>query len=312
MRASLACSFALVACFVAAPAARAEDPAPTQQQTLIAARVDSVVSVKMTLQVSFTMRGSLQENESNQTTTGIVVDSRGLIMLPAELFSPNLNSRFRSMIDDLKITPSSIRVIFPGDPKEYPAILGAKDSKLGLAFILVRDLEGREAKPLDLTQRATPRVGDTLYGVTRLGQDFDHAPLCSAATVISEITRPRACWALEDAGRYIAEPMYTLDGAVTGVVVRQEGVGEDADTQNCLLPLDIVESTIGRSMKAAERALEDVLAAEAEAAAAGDTPDAADTPETPKQPEAPEQPETPDQPDAPKEPEGDGEVDEIK
>ncbi|MGE0193113.1 MAG: hypothetical protein AB7T63_13850 [Planctomycetota bacterium] len=291
MRASLACLLALVACFAGAPVARAEDPAPTQQQTLIASRVDSVVSVKMTLQVSFTMGGALRENESNQTTTGIVVDSRGLIMLPAELFSPNLDARFRSMLSDLKITPSSIRVVFPGDPKEYPAILGAKDSKLGLAFVLIRDLEGRAAKPLDLSRRATPRVGDTIYGVTRLGQDFDHAPLCSAATVVSEITRPRACWALDDAGRYIAEPMYTLDGAVTGVVVRQEGVGEDADTQNCLLPLDIVESTIGRSMKAAERALEDVLAAEAEAAAAGETPGEPKEPATPEQPEQPEEPE---------------------
>ncbi|MCB9902239.1 MAG: hypothetical protein R3F05_04075 [Planctomycetota bacterium] len=270
MRASLACSLALAACLFASPSARAEDPAPTPQQALVAARADSVVSVKMTLQVSFTIRGTAQENESNQTTTGIVVDSRGLIMLPAELFSPNLNSRMRSMIDDLKITPSSIRVVFPGDPKEYPAILGAKDSKLGLAFVLIRDLEGREAKALDLSKRATPHVGDTLYGVTRLSQDFDHAPLCSAASVIAEITRPRACWAMDDAGRYIAEPLYTLDGAVAGVMVRQEGVGEDADTQNCLLPLDIVESTIGRSLKAAERALEDVLAAEAEAAESGE------------------------------------------
>ena len=98
MRASLACSLALAACLFASPSARAEDPAPTPQQALVAARADSVVSVKMTLQVSFTIRGTAQENESNQTTTGIVVDSRGLIMLPAELFSPNLNSRMRSMI----------------------------------------------------------------------------------------------------------------------------------------------------------------------------------------------------------------------
>ena len=266
---------AVVAATLLAGVARAEEPAPTPQEVLVRERAGAVVSVKMTLNISFTMRGSLQENESNQTTTGVVVDARGLVMVPAELFSPNIPSRFRAMIDDLKVVPSGLRVVFPGDPKEYAAILGAKDSKLGLAFLLIKDLEGRSVSALDLGRQATPRLGDTLYGVSRLGQDFDHAPICSPARVVAAITRPRTCWALDDAGRFGAEPLYTVEGAVAGVVVQQEGVGEEADTQVCLLPLGIVESTIERSMQAAERALEDTLAAEAEAAAAADSPEAA-------------------------------------
>lgn len=258
---ALLCSLAL------AGTARAADPAPTTEEALIASRAASVVSVKMTLHISFTVQGTLQENDSNQTTTGIIVDPRGLVMVPAELFSPTIPPRIRAMIDGLKVVPTSLRVVFPGDPKEYAAILGAKDSKLGLAFLLIKDLEGREAKAVDISHQATPRVGEVLYGVSRLSQDFDHAPICSAVAVIGAINRPRACWALDDASRYGAEPLYTRDGAVAGVVVQQEGVGENAGTQVCLLPLGIVESTISRSMVAAERALEEALAAEAEAAA---------------------------------------------
>ncbi len=273
MRAALCFGLALAVCLVFAPRAGADDgaavaPAPTSQESLVAARSPAVVSVRLTLQIAFTFGGTVREQEFNQTTTGVIVHPRGLIMLPSEIFTPNLRRRDA----DVKVTPSSIRVVFPGDPKEYPAILGAKDSKLGLAFVLIRDLEGREIASLNLSKRAAPKVGDTLWGVTRLSEDFDHAPVCSEVAVIASITRPRACWAVDDANRFRAEPLYTKDGAVAGVVAQQEGVGEDADTQICLLPLNLVETTIERSMKMAERALEDVLAAEAEAKASGEEP----------------------------------------
>ena len=54
------------------------------------------------------------------------------------------------------MTPTNLRVIFAGDEKEYEAILGATDSKLGLAYVLIRDLKGRTAGAVDLNKAAEP------------------------------------------------------------------------------------------------------------------------------------------------------------
>ena len=91
------------------------------------------------------------DQERNITASGVVVDAAGLVMIPAN--TVNVPARFGG---EIKVTPSSIRVIFPGDETEYDAILGAMDSKLGLAYVLVRDLKGRSINAVDMAQVAEP------------------------------------------------------------------------------------------------------------------------------------------------------------
>ena len=179
-------------------------------------------------------------------------------------------------------TPSNIRVIFPGDTKEYPAVIGAKDSKLGLGFILIRDLAGKTISPIDLTAKSEPKTGMTLYSVLRLGQGFDHAPMVQRVRISGQVTKPRAMWILQGAGGSAGKPLYDAAGAAAGIVVQQEGVGEGAGSRTFLLPLGVALSTIKNSLKKSkaelERTLEEEEEAAAEAEAEGDDEKKADEP----------------------------------
>jgi hypothetical protein len=230
---------------------------------LIGAKAPSTVSVKITLKVtgSFGGGGSI-DREQNLTTSGVVVDGSGLVMVTSNAVS------FRSRPGmEIKVTPTSIRVIFPGDETEYEAILGAVDSKLGLAYLLIRDLKGRKADPFDMSKTAEPAIGDVLYAVTRLGQGYDYAPVCQTANVVGQVTKPRAMWVIDGEAPEAGQPLYTAQGAVAGIMISQEGVGEGGQNMVFLLPLKIALSSIERSLKASQKELEDVKAREAEAAA---------------------------------------------
>lgn len=269
-------------------AARAEEG----RSALIAAKAASAVSVKITAKISGSFGGRAVDQERNITASGVVVDAAGLVMIPAN--TVNVPARFGG---EIKVSPSSIRVIFPGDETEYDAILGAMDSKLGLAYVLVRDLKGRSITAVDLAHAAEPSVGDMLYSVTRMDQGFDYAPVCQSAEVIGQVTKPRTMWVVDGSAPEPAQPLYTAAGKLAGIMIVQEGVGEESGSQIFLLPLKVAQSSIERSLKAAQKELEDVKVREAEAAAKA----AEKAAEAPEAPEAPAEP-APAEPAAPEEP----------
>jgi hypothetical protein len=254
---------------------------------LIEARSASVVAVKAALKISGSFGGRSFDQERQVTIPGVVVDACGFVMIRADAVTmPRFNRRMMGEQPDIKVTPTNLRVVFPGDEQEYEAILGATDSKLGLAFVLVRDLKGRAATPVDMTKTAEPKVGDTLYSVTRLEQGFDYAPVCAEARVVGQVTKPRAMWVLEGAGADVPHPLYDAEGAVTGIVIVQEGVGEDAGARVFLLPLKIATGTMERALATSRKALEE---AAAETPAEPEKPAAEPEAEKPAEPEKPGQ-----------------------
>lgn len=279
---------ALVGVLLLSSPAHAGEP----RAALIEAKSGAVVSMKMTLKITGSFRGQAVDQEVNRTAGGVVVDAAGLIMFPSQLVShPN---------PDIKISPTSIRVTFPGDEKEYDAILGAVDTKLRLAYVLIRDLAGRKATPLDVARTVEPALGDTLYAVTRLGQGYDYAPVCQTAFVIGQVSKPRTMWVIDGEAPEPAHPLYTADGSLAGIMISQEGVGEGGGQGTFLLPLKIAASSFERSLKAAQKELEDLKVREAEAAAKAKEAEAEKKPEeggagkpAEKPPEAPAQPEQP-------------------
>lgn len=233
------------------------------QGALIDAKAPGVVSIKITAKITGSFNGQSIDREQNITSSGVVVDAAGLIMLPSSAVSvpkrPGL---------EIKVTPTNIRVTFPGDEKEYDAILGAVDTKLNLAYLLMRDTTGRPLVVLDTAKVAEPAVGDTLYAVTRLGQGFDHAPVCQTAQVIGQVAKPRTMWVIDGEAPEAGHPLYTADGTLAGIMITQEGVGEGGGTLTFLLPVKIAASSFERSLKASQKELEDLKAREAEAAQA--------------------------------------------
>lgn len=279
---------ALALGLIAPVAAQAEEG----RAALIAAKAASAVSVKITAKISGSFGGRAVDQERNITASGVVVDPAGLVMIPANSVSAPARLGM-----EIKVTPTSIRVIFPGDETEYDAILGALDSKLGLAYVLVRDLKGRAISPVDMAQAAEPVVGDMLYSVTRMAQGFDYAPVCQSAEVIGQVSKPRTMWVVDGSAPEPAQPLYTAAGKLAGIMIVQEGVGEESGSQIFLLPLKVAQSSIERSLKASQKELEDVKAREAEAAAkaAEQGEKAPEAPAAPAEP-APAEPAAPEQP----------------
>jgi hypothetical protein len=244
---------ALATAFLVAPTAGADEPATSAAPGAkeageeeddesparhLEAKAASIVAVKFVAKV--------MERELSINETGTVVDASGLVMLP---------NRVKN--DRVKFTVSNLRVVFPGDDKEYDAIVAATDSRLDLAFIRIRDLAGKTLVPVDLTESPEAEPGTELFTVTRLDQGFDYAPYFGAAQVVGRITKPRALGILSGFAPG-AHVLFDEDGKAAGVVVPQSGVtdGDDRRTRRSfLLPMKAAVATIRQAAKAAETAL---------------------------------------------------------
>ena len=255
-----------------APVAQAEDAAGDEAiySRLIETKSPSIVAVKFVLTVKVMQNGQevMPAQEQAADTTGIVVDKSGLVMLPGNAFGAGgIPRRFRRQFQ-ISAVPSNLRVVFPGDTKEYDAVLGAKDSKLGLAFVLIKDLAGKNVQPIDMTKSVTPKIGQILYSVSRLDQGFDYAPMASRAKVAGQVTKPRDMWIIEGIGEgNIGAPLYDPAGNMAGIVVTQEGVGETSSMRPFLLPLKVAQPTVANGLKKSKEELERILEEEEEAAA---------------------------------------------
>jgi hypothetical protein len=257
---------ALVAVLAIAAPATAGEP----YKSLLDQKAEMVVSVKFVLNTTINFGGRSQDQETTSTANGILVDKSGLVMIPGSSISaPSFfggGGRRGGRGDiDIKATPSDFRVIFAGDTKEYPAILGASDTKVGLAFVRIKDLEGKEIRPLVAETAAEPDVGDTLYGVSRLPQGFDYAPYVDHCHVSGRIAKPRVMWNVDGSFMQVAHPLFTKDGVVTGILVSQEGVGGGSGI--FLLPWKTAAGTIPRALTASEAPLEESNKMEAAEAA---------------------------------------------
>ena len=119
---------------------------------------------------------------------------------------------------------------------------------------------------VDFARTAAPRVEQTLYGVSRLGQGFDHAPWADRVRVLGKASQPHEMWIIGGGNQFVGMPLYTADGAVAGICSLQEGVGTGGGSRVFLLPLEPVQKLIGRAKTAAEKSLAEIREAEAEAA----------------------------------------------
>jgi S1-C subfamily serine protease len=141
----------------------------------------SIVTVRVVMKYEFKSGDESETNEQKFSMQGAVISSDGLILLSAmPLSAESLKQMMGIEADqeerfDLKLTPQSLKVIFGQESKEYEADLVATDSQLGLAFLKIKNLEGRELNPIQFKE--TPlTVGQELFVVSRLPKGFDYAP----------------------------------------------------------------------------------------------------------------------------------------
>ena len=267
--AHLVLALVAVAALATAPAAYADEEAVFQK--LVQDQAGTVVSVKFVLNIKVTRGGQpvIPPQEQSTTTTGVIVDKSGLILLAGDSFGvgglgipPQMRAQF-----EISAVPSNLRVVFPGDTREYDAVMGAKDSKLGLVFVMVKDLAGKTIQAIDMEKAAEPKLGQMLYGVARLDQGFDHAPAAMRAQVAGSVTKPRTMGLMRGADDHVGKPLYDAAGAMAGIMVSQEGVGDDSSTHTFLLPLSVAKPTVATALKKSKEELDRILEEEETAAA---------------------------------------------
>jgi hypothetical protein len=258
---------------LARPAAAA-DP---DWEAMLAERAPTIVTIK------YVMKS--QDWESTNETRGVLVDAAGLVM--------TAGLSFRG--EGTKI--SDVKVMLGADPAELDAVIVAHDTVLSLGY--VRILAPPEGKPLafvDLAKGRDPKVGQSLFGVTRAGRGFDFAPAIKRLYLTSRIETPRGMWNF--AGEFNEEglPVYDLEGKPAGVIASQSASeGTDDGTDTFVLPL----KDVLRSLEQAKKRVPDALAKAKEskearegkdAEPAMDAAPAMDDGSEPKSPPAPPKP----------------------
>jgi len=217
-------------------------------------KATSVVVLKLVTKVG--------EFENASERMGTLIDPAGVVM----------TTGLGGTRGNIKVALVSARVVFPGDEKEYDAILGAFDSRLGLAFFRIKDLAGRAVTAVDPADAGEVKIGDELFGVSRLEDGFDYAPYYGTVTVIGQVKKPREMW-FPSSGWALASPLFTAAGKFAGVMIQQQGVSDGPRwAKNFLLPAMACQGVIAQGVKASAKALDEMQAKEKADAASGDAP----------------------------------------
>ena len=212
---------ALVALLAPAAAPAAE---PKSWSALLERYSPTVVTLRLTLRTELEGSGSPPEDSSDEVQ-GTVVDASGLILVwnshlaagrTAELFAHFGGEEGLHM----KVTPTDIRVLLPGESREHAAFLAASDSDLDLAFVQLEEKPERELAAVDFSRPATIAIGDELGTVSRLSSSFDRAAFFDTVRVAGEIKKPRAAWIIAGGNAtQVGMPYYAADGKPAGVLV---------------------------------------------------------------------------------------------
>lgn len=217
------------------------------------------------------------EFESSSERMGTLIDRAGVI-LSTGLGTPR---------GGMKMQLVSARVVFPGDEKEYDAILGAFDSRLGLAFFQLKDPKARAFTWVDPDDVGDVKVGDELFGVSRLEDGFDYAPYYGTVRILGAVKKPREMW-IPSSSWALSSPLFTAAGKMAGVMIQQQGVSEGPRwSKPFLLPASVAKGVIAQGVKASAKALEDLKSKES-SGEGGDGDEKADgTGKDPAEPVAP-------------------------
>lgn len=242
----------LVALFAVSSRAEGENP----WELRLAEKSPSVVMIRFVLKLQ--MQG--QEREINGEVPGVLVGRDGLVLTSNSHFDPtaNLPARMRGQAE-IKATPVDINVLFGNEEEEHKAVIVARDSNLGLAFLQIRDLGDRDVKPVELRIGADPALGEELWGASRMSRGFDCAPVMGRLYINGKLEKPRRMWSFAGEHPGVGLPVFHLDGTPAGVISRQEpseGVAGRPEARFVVLPLEDVVRSLTLAEERAAEALE--------------------------------------------------------
>ncbi len=154
---------------IAALGASSEDTTSDKLAALEQQYRQSLVQVRYTQQVQFSTADPPQESEL--TTTGVIVSEDGVVLVSAAIFEPfnqvpqGMGIRFPSSVTraDAEIREVRIRV----DGEEYPGTLLGRDIDADVAFLRI-DTEGRSFIPVVFGTEPVAGIGQEVVVLSRL------------------------------------------------------------------------------------------------------------------------------------------------
>ena len=177
---------------LAALGATSEDTTSNKLAALEQQYRQSLVQVRYTQQVQFSTADPPQESEL--TTTGVIVSEDGVVLVSAAIFEPfnevpqGMGIRFPSSVTraDAEIREVRIRV----DGEEYPGTLLGRDIDADVAFLRI-DTEGRSFKPVVFGPEPVAGIGQEVVVLSRLPEPLGPSLAVELTRVQSVVTKPR-------------------------------------------------------------------------------------------------------------------------
>lgn len=170
----------------------------------------ALVTVKFVLQ----MKGPGGEGEDEREVTGLVVQADGLVLCSNSQLGGGPFVRGSAV-------PKDIKVLLGDDTQGLDARLMARDSEMDLAWLKIKELGNRKLPFQDLAKSVTPKVGDRLYTIARLGKYFDRATCVRECRVGGMTRKPRMLYVQSQDVARSGMPMFGSTGDLVGVAVSQ-------------------------------------------------------------------------------------------
>jgi hypothetical protein len=224
-------------------------------RSIVDTHAGAVVTVHVVIKVEF----SGQSREHRLEARGTLVTDTGLVMTDDGTVTPQVNVQSNGRaIQGVKTELQDIKVVFGKEEEEQASFLVGKDSKLGLAFLQVRDFDPkkRSIQIPDYGKATDPAVGDIVVSPNRLEKGFDYAPYFAFGWVIGEIKKPLKCLLLSS-GANAGLPAFNLAGQLVGAHSQlRPGVGQ-GKPRAVMLSGGVVNGAIRQAEKRGQKMLEE-------------------------------------------------------
>lgn len=247
-RSSIAALLALALTTAITPLAIAQE---ADFEKLTTEKSAALVTVKFVLQ----FKGGAGEGEDEREVTGVMIQADGLVLCS--------NSQFGGgplMRPGVSATPKDIKVLIGEDTAGLDARLVARDTELDLTWVKIKVPGERKFATVDLAKAATPKVGDKLFTILRLGKYFDRATVVRELRVGGVARKPRSLFIPSQALAAPGMPVFAGSGEIVGVAVLQLPDAEElaaatnmsafAGSQGLILPAAEVAKATKRALEA--------------------------------------------------------------
>lgn len=236
-----------------APSAHAQAGATDPSyQTLPDRHGEALVEVKMVMKMP-----QMEEGREIEVP-GTMIEEGGLVLVS--------NARIGGMATRMGMPAPSmtdVKVLIGDDTEGLDARVLARDSELDLAWIQIEDEKARDRKFkfVDLSGASTPKAGDRVYALTKMGKYFGKMNLVSEGRIAAVTRKPRTLYV--PGGPIRADmglPVFAEDGKAVGIsVVQVPSAEESEDLPNggfegaMILPASEVLAATARGKEAAAR-----------------------------------------------------------